>query len=67
LSAAARRRNIKQAFQLTRKLQGERLALVDDVLTTGATVSELTRSALNAGAGSVEIITLARTPKSRYF
>ena len=53
LSAAARRRNIKQAFRLTRKLRGERLALVDDVLTTGATVSELTRSALNAGAGSV--------------
>lgn len=67
LSAAARRRNIKQAFRLTRKLRGERLALVDDVLTTGATVSELTRSALNAGAGSVEIITLARTPKPRYF
>ena len=55
------------AVRLTRKLRGERLALVDDVLTTGATVSELTRSALNAGAGSVEIITLARTPKPRYF
>jgi ComF family protein len=67
LSAAARQRNIKQAFQLTRKLHGERLALVDDVLTTGATVSELTRLALNAGADSVEIITLARTPQPRYF
>jgi len=67
LSAAARLRNIKHAFQLTRPLRGERLAIIDDVLTTGATVSELTRSALHGGADSVEVITLARTPRPRFF
>ena len=63
LTATQRRRNIERAFSLTRRLDGERLAIIDDVLTTRATVTELTRAALKAGASSIEVVTLARTPK----
>jgi hypothetical protein len=39
------------------------VALVDDVLTTGATAREACGTLLRAGAGSVELWTLARTPE----
>jgi len=43
-------------------LQGLRVALVDDVLTTGSTAQALSRCLIKAGAKSVEIWALARTP-----
>jgi len=43
-------------------LQGARVALVDDVLTTGSTAQALSQTLLKAGAKSVEIWLLARTP-----
>ncbi|WP_096084955.1 ComF family protein [Agaribacterium haliotis] len=43
---------------------GLRLALVDDVLTTGATANELSKQLKQAGCDYVEVWTLARTPKS---
>ncbi len=43
-------------------LQGAQVALVDDVLTTGSTVQALSQTLLKAGAKSVEIWLLARTP-----
>jgi predicted amidophosphoribosyltransferase len=39
-----------------------RLTLVDDVVTTGATVGELSRLLLRAGAQRVSVLCLARTP-----
>jgi ComF family protein len=45
----------KEAF-----LKGKRLTLVDDVLTTGATLNECARVLLNAGAKEVRALTLAR-------
>jgi ComF family protein len=65
LSAIARQKNIQQAFVVGRRLTGLRVAIVDDVLTTGATVAELSRMLLRAGARSVDIITLARTAPPR--
>ena len=44
-------------------LAGRHVALVDDVLTTGATAREACSVLLRAGAGSVELWTLARTPE----
>ena len=41
---------------------GQHLALVDDVLTTGATAETLARLLLKAGAARVEVYCLARTP-----
>ncbi len=43
-------------------LQGARIALVDDVLTTGSTAQALSRCLMKEGAKSVEIWLLARTP-----
>ncbi len=65
LDAAARKRNLRQAFALGTPLQpaGLHLALVDDVLTTGATANALGRLLLRAGAARVDLYCLARTPR----
>lgn len=64
LSRAQRRVNVRGAFAVapTRKecLKGRRVLLVDDVLTTGATVASAARCLLRAGAEAVDVITLAR-------
>jgi predicted amidophosphoribosyltransferase len=60
LKAAVRRQNLKGAFTLNRKLNGERVLLIDDVVTTGATVRECSRVLLEGGAGEVVVAVLAR-------
>ncbi|WP_349572929.1 ComF family protein [Azotobacter salinestris] len=65
LDAAARRRNLRGAFALAdhAAVAGRHLALVDDVLTTGATATALARLLRAAGAARVDVYCLARTPK----
>ncbi|CDZ94672.1 ComF family protein [Pseudomonas saudiphocaensis] len=65
LDAAGRRRNLRQAFALPDKkpLHDQHLAIIDDVLTTGATAEALARLLKRAGAARVDIYCLARTPK----
>lgn len=65
LDAATRKRNLRHAFALDDgdAVQGRHLALVDDVLTTGATAERLARLLLCAGARRVDVYCLARTPK----
>jgi predicted amidophosphoribosyltransferase len=46
-------------------VRGARLLLVDDVMTTGATVETLARACLGAGASRVEVAVLARAPRYR--
>lgn len=58
---AERRLHLAGAFRVTRPLAGRRLAIVDDVLTTGATVNALARALRAAGATHVEAWTVART------
>lgn len=60
LTAAQRRRNLRGAFAVTADLAGLRLAIVDDVLTTGSTAGALARELLRAGAASVEVWAVAR-------
>lgn len=66
LSRSGRQRNVKGAFAVRpgrrRDVEDARILLVDDVLTTGATVSECARVLLRAGAASVDVLTLARVP-----
>ncbi|TDV38524.1 ComF family protein [Pseudomonas helmanticensis] len=65
LDAKARKRNLRNAFNLMQEAQikDRHLALVDDVLTTGATAQALARLLINAGAARVDVYCLARTPK----
>lgn len=62
LGPAARERNVRGAFAMRarRSVAGRRLVIVDDVMTTGATVEECARVLKRAGAASVGVLTLAR-------
>ena len=62
LDAAARRRNVRDAFVVSRpeRITGRHVVLVDDVLTTGATAGECARSLYRAGAAAVGVLTVAR-------
>jgi len=57
-----RRRNVRRAFAVKRpeSVASRRILLVDDVMTTGATVDECARTLLAAGARTVDVFTLAR-------
>lgn len=55
--------NLRNVFDCPTSLQGETVAVVDDVITTGATAILISRCLLRAGAGRVHIWALARTPK----
>lgn len=61
-TASARRDNVKGAFRVRRgaRIAGRRVLLVDDVMTTGSTVSEVARVLKAAGATGVEVAVLAR-------
>jgi ComF family protein len=60
LSARQRIRNLQGAFVASGSAAGMRLAVIDDVLTTGSTVAALSHALLSAGAASVEVWTVAR-------
>ncbi|WP_367373208.1 ComF family protein [Pseudomonas lini] len=65
LNADERKKNLRHAFALApvASIKGRHLALVDDVLTTGATAQALARLLMDAGAARVDVYCLARTPK----
>ncbi len=63
LDRRARHRNLRAAFTADPGLAGRRIALFDDVVTTGSTVTAATRALLRAGAERVEVWALARTPQ----
>jgi ComF family protein len=61
LPHAERQRNVRGAFRCTRALAGETVAVVDDVMTTGATLSEIASVLKAAGARRVVNWIVART------
>ena len=54
--------NLRGAFACARRFEGEHVAVVDDVVTTGATAETLARVLKEAGAARVSVWAVARTP-----
>jgi ComF family protein len=63
LGTDERLENLRAAFEVRRDLSGRKLAIIDDVITTGATVNALAVALRAAGAGYVEAWAVARTPR----
>lgn len=57
----ARRRNVRGAFTCSGKIEGQHIALVDDVMTTGTSLDELAATLKRAGAREVTCWVVART------
>jgi ComF family protein len=64
LSAAERGKNLRDAFALPDLLTCRHPLVVDDVITTGATVAQLTRTLLKAGAETVNVLAVARAGRT---
>ncbi len=65
LTRAERQENLRKAFAISEKnrahITGKRIAIIDDVVTTTATVRELSQLLIKAGATEVQVWALART------
>jgi ComF family protein len=62
LSTSARRQNVAKAFR-ARDVQGKRILLIDDVMTTGATAASCALALKQAGARRVALLTVARVDR----
>ena len=59
-SKNARRRNLDKAFKVCRKLPSQKILIIDDVVTTGSTVNEMSRCLKKAGAKKIGVWAVAR-------
>lgn len=64
LTAKERQSNLLGAFALTRPLAGERILLIDDVMTTGATARTCAATLRAGGAGEVALAVIARARRN---
>jgi ComF family protein len=60
LTAKERKRNLSDAFTIKKGFAAEHIALVDDVITTGATVNELARALRKTGIKRIDVWACAR-------
>jgi ComF family protein len=63
LAAEMRLDNLRDAFTVQHDVSGESIVLVDDVMTTGATLNALAGVLKRAGAARIEAWVIARTPE----
>jgi ComF family protein len=66
LTKEQRKRNLQQAFAVKKPLTFKRVAIVDDVMTSGQTVTALTHTMQQAGISHTEIWICARTPAPNF-
>lgn len=64
LTRQQRQRNLQSSFVCKHKVEGIHIALIDDVMTTGATAEAAAQLLKQHGAKRVDIWALARTPKA---
>jgi ComF family protein len=62
LNAKQRQNNIRGSFSVVRQLQYKHVLIVDDVMTTGATVNELAKVLKRNGVSRVGVLSIARAP-----
>lgn len=60
LKRDARKKNVRGAFQCSRKVAGLHVGIVDDVMTTGSTLDELAKTLKDSGAREVSCVVVAR-------
>ncbi|MDH5712232.1 MAG: ComF family protein, partial [Gammaproteobacteria bacterium] len=65
LDAKARRKNIRGAFEVIQSMPYRHVVIVDDVVTTGSTVNELSRVLKKAGVEKITVLSLARAPVNK--
>lgn len=63
LSYSARKENVKDAFFFDGTLNGKRVIIIDDIITTGNTLRECAKTIRNAGASEVILLVLAINQK----
>ena len=67
-SGTARRRNVAAAFEVpqarVKQVEGRRIVLIDDVMTTGATLEGCSRALLKAGAACVDVAVVSRVKEA---
>ena len=64
LNRKQRRRNLRGAFAVSRRIPGAHVAIVDDVVTTGSTANELAKVLKRAGATRVDVWAVARAGRA---
>ena len=60
LTGKQRIKNVKNAFEILKPLNNQRVVIIDDVMTTGSTVNEVAKVLKKAGATYVEVWVCAR-------
>ena len=65
LSTTDRKRNTQGIFQATSAVRGKKILLLDDIMTTGATLESAAKALWEAGAASVAVAVVARAPKRK--
>ena len=58
LKASERIRNLRGAFKVCKDVKGKNVLLIDDVITTGSTLGEISKTLYRAGANSVRVISI---------